>query len=406
MNTENNNLPVNTQEFANIMQTAPAVLTRNEKSVFACNTAGKTLLDTIESLGGINNDEFDKEVSEYIKKVKVTVEEMNTRRKPLTQLLQAVTKRFTSLESEIDLKTAESIPSKLQKLRDQYAARKLAEQKAKEEAARRAQAIENEKASYKADITVLLDNAYSSYVENHISYINGLYERTTLDNYGDQLKKLTEVSALFVWANFVQSVKDNITTYYLSADVRTGIKNEVATSKKSEYSERYPFEIEDLKVSLIERMPSKRKALEEEYILRQQDAEAAAKAEEARKTREAEQTRKAEEERKRQEEETKRKVEAEKQAAEAQAAFNFMNEAAPVSQVKAKVKKKIVVNNPRGFVEIYQLWITKEGFNLPIPELEKIHKKMISFCEKEANKDGGEIIKSAFVQYEDDVKAK
>jgi hypothetical protein len=404
--TENSNLPVNIREFTSVIQTAPDVLRRNETSVSACNSAGQALIDTIESCGGITSDELDADVAKFIDKVKLTVKNMNDRRKPVTQLLTAISKQFTTLEAEIDLKSADSIPAKLQKCRDQYAAKKIAEQKAREEAARRTQAIENEKASYRADLSVLLGQAYSAYVGKHISYMQSLYDRATLDNYSDKFNEIKNMSTVFSWTDFAGTVKDGIVTYYLGEDERKNIKREVSALKRSEYAESYAFEIEEMKDSVIERMPSKRKALEEEYILRQQDAEAAARAEKERKAREAEAVRKAEEESKRRGSEAKARAESEKQAAEAQAAFNFMNEAAPTSQISAKVKKKIVVNNPRGFVEIYQMWITKEGFNLSIPELEKIHKKMITFCEKEANRDGGETIKSAFIQYVDDVKAK
>ena len=51
------------------------------------------------------------------------------------------------------------------------------------------------------------------------------------------------------------------------------------------------------------------------------------------------------------------------------------------------------------------MWFLGEGASLSIDELEKIHKKMLTFCEKKANKDN-EFITSAFVEYIDDVKAK
>ena len=403
----NNNLPaINVNEFTNIMQTAPDVLQKNELSVSKCNEAGKALVDTIEANGGINSDELDQEVAKYIDKVKTTLKNMNERRKPLTQLLQSVTKTFTTLEAAIDLKTADAIPAKLQKLRDQYAAKKIAEQRAREEEARKAQALENEKASYRADLIILLEKVYTTFVSNGIAYLQGIYERTTLQNYNDSFKSLQDEKAEFSWAGYVAEVKDNITTYYLSGEARTAIKNEVAAMKKKEFAEKYTFEIEELKQSLLDRMPSKRKALEEESELAKQNAELAAKVEAERKRREQEESAKVEAERKRQEDAAKVKAEAEKQTAAAQAAFNFMNEAAPVTQVKAKVKKKIQVLNLKGFIEIYQLWFIKEGASLSIDELEKIHKKMIAFCEKEANKDGGETIKSALIEYVDDVTAK
>ncbi len=402
-----NNLPtINVNEFTNIMQTAPDALQRNELSVSKCNEAGRTLIDTIESIGEINSDDLDTEVSNYINKVKTTLKNMNERRKPITQLLQSVSKTFTSLESAIDLKTTDSIPAKLQAFRDRYAAKKIEEQKQREKEARKAQALENEKASYRADLIVLLENAYTAFVNKSIAYLQGLYDRTTLENYNDLFTSLKNEKAEFSWTGYVAGVKDNIVTYYMNAETRTAIKNEVAALKKVEFSERYSYEIEKLKQSLIDRMPSKRKALEEEAELAKRNAELAAKVETERKQREQAEAAKIEAERKRQGEAAKVKAESEKQTAAAQAAFNFMNEAAPDIQIKAKVKKAIRVLNPKGFIEIYQMWIMREGLNLSMDDLEKIHKKMISFCEKEANKDGGELIKSAFIEYVDDVKAK
>jgi hypothetical protein len=402
-----NNLPIKIEEFTGVMREAPGILTRNETSVSACNMAGQTLLDTIEADGGINSDELDRDVSEYIKKAKITVGKMNERRKPITQLLTAVSKRFTSLESEIDIKTPGSVPFRLQKARDLYAARKLAEQKAREEAARRAQALENEKISYRSDIAGILDSAYAKYVEKHISALSGMSDRVTLDNYNQQFKSISESACSFNWSDFVlNNVSDTITTFHMTAETRKAIKSEVAAAKKKEYAERYAFEMGELKQSIIEKLPSRRKALEEEAELQRQDAEAARIAQQERIAREAEEKRRQEEERKRQEGAARRKAEADKATEEAQAAFDFMSATAMEAAPKVKVKKKIQVTNPRGFLEIYQLWMMKEGLSLPMDELEKAHKKMIAFCEKEANRDGGDTIQSAFVKYVDDVRAK
>ena len=104
MDTQANNSLIKVEEFNQIMQSAPATLQRNQTSVSTCNQAGQTLLDTIEAEGGISSDELDAKVSEYLAKTKITIENMNKRRKPLTQLLATVSKSFTSLESAIDVK--------------------------------------------------------------------------------------------------------------------------------------------------------------------------------------------------------------------------------------------------------------------------------------------------------------
>lgn len=405
MDTQGNNSLIKVEEFNSIMQTAPGILQRNQASVSACNNAGQALLDTIEAAGGITSDELDTEISEYLTKAKITVENMNKRRKPLTQLLAYVSKSFTTLEGEIDIKSSVTIPFKLQQARNKYAAKKIEEQKKREEAARRIQLAEQEKAQYKADITLLLENTYANYVSRHINALNGMYDHATLATYNDACRLIKETNTSFNWTDFAKNVKDTFQTFYMDAATRTGIKNELASIKKVEFAKRYSFELDDLKQSLIDRLPSLRKQLEEQEELRRTNAEEADRQAEQRKKEQQDQLRKMDEERKRQEAEAKAKADAEKAAAEVQAAFDFSAASMSPTPTKAKVKKKIQVTNPQGFLQVYQMWFTREGINMSMEDLEKVHKKMISYCEKVVNKDG-EQIQSAFVKYVDDVTAK
>lgn len=405
MDTQNNNLPFKPNEVVNVLQTAPDILTRNEASVSACTNAGQALLDTIEGTGGISTDEVDTAVQEYIAKSKKTVENMNARRKIITQMLTAISKRFTLLESSIDIKSAGTIPHKLQLARNKYAAKKLEEQKKREEEARRIQMAENEKAQYKAEITVLLENAYTNYVSRHINALNGMFNHATLATYNDAYRQIKEANTTFNWTDFANNVKDTVQTYYMDAATRTRIKNEIASTKKVEFANRYSFELDDLKQSLIDRLPSLRKQLEEQEELRRTNAEEAARQEEIRRQQQQEQARRQEEERKRREAEAKAKADADKAAAEVQAAFDFSAASMPSTPAKAKVKKKIQITNPQGFLQVYQMWFTREGINMSMEDLEKVHKKMITYCEKVMNKDG-EQIQSVFVKYVDDVTAK
>ena len=398
MDTQNNNLPFKANEVISILQTAPDILARNEASVSACTNAGKTLLDTIEGNGGIGTDEIDTAVQEYLAKSKKTVENMNNRRKPLTQMLTAISKRFTTLEGSIDAKSKGTIPYLLQMERNKYAAKKLEEQKRREEEARQRQLAENEKAQYRADITVLLDTTYAAYVEKHINALNGIFNRASLATYGDVCRQITQTSTGFSWTDFVKNVVDNKQTFYMDGETRKAIKNEIAILKKKEYSDRYAFEIEGLKQSLVDRLPSLRKQLEEQEEIRKTNAIEAARLEEERKRKEAEERQKAELE-------ARAKAEAEKATAEVQAAFDFSAASMSPTPTKAKIKKKIQVTNPQGFMQVYQMWFMREGINMSMEDLEKIHKKMISYCEKTANKDG-ERIQSAFVKYVDDITAK
>jgi hypothetical protein len=403
----NTQLALNPESIGSVLQTAPDILKRNELSVSRCNAAGQSLLDTIEAEGGhIASDDLDANIKEYIEKVKATVTEMNARRKPVTQILTEVSRRFTTLEGDINLKGAGTIPYRLQVFRDRYAAEKLAEQRRREEESRRKKLAEDEKISYRAEITRILDDAYAKYTGDIRENIMATYNGVTLENYDRNLRDLHQIDNAFVWNDYVKFVKDSIVTVYMDTETKNIIKQEVARTRKAEYVNSFNNEFLELKASLIERMPSKKKALEEELELRRKDAYAAAQAEVARRKRESEEAARAEEERKREEESRKLKAETERKTAEATSMLNFMNDAIPQTTVKAKVAKKIQVLNPKGFVEIYNLWFMHEGINLPMTDLEKVHKKMITFCEKEANKDDGTTLKSAFIQYVDDVKAK
>lgn len=405
MDTKGNNSLIKVEEFNSIMQTAPGTLQKNQTSVSACNNAGRALLDTIEASNGISSDELDTTVAEYLAKAKITVENMNKRRKPLTQLLAYVSKSFTTLEGEIDIKSSGTIPFKLQQARNKYAAKKLEEQKKREEEARRVQMAEQEKAQYKADITLLLENTYSNYVTRHINALNGMYSHATLATYNDVCRQIRDANTAFNWTDFANNVKDSFQTFYMDAATRNGIKNELASIKKKEFAERYSFEIEGVKQELVDRLPSLRKQLEEQEELRRTNAEEAARQEEIRKQQQQEQARRQEEERKRREAEAKAKADAEKAAAEVQAAFDFSAASMPSTPTKAKVKKKIQITNPQGFLQVYQMWFTREGINMSMEDLEKVHKKMITYCEKVMNKDD-EQIQSVFVKYVDDVTAK
>lgn len=406
MDVRDNNQLVKVEEFNNIMRSAPAVLQRNQTSVSACNQAGQALLDTIEAAGGINTDELDTAVAEYLAKTKITVDNMNKRRKALTQLLSNVSKSFTTLEAAIDVKSSVTIPYRLQQARNKYAAKKLEEQRRREEEARRAQMVENEKAQYRSDISLLLERTYGDYVSRHISYLNGVMNRATLSTYDESVRLIKEASTDFSWSDFVKGVNDTFTTCHITAETRKSIKNEVASQKKVEFARRYAFEMDELRQSLIDRLPSLRKQLEEQEALRRTNEAEAKRMEEERQRKAREEAARLEEARKRQEEEARAKAEADKAAAEVQAAFDFgaANAVSPATQ-KVKVKKKIKITNPQGFLQVYQMWFTREGINMSMEDLEKVHKKMITFCEKIANKDG-ETIQSGFVKYVDDVTAR
>lgn len=404
--TQTANLPIKVEEFTSIIQTAPDMLSKNQNSVVRCNDAGKTLLDTIEGAGGIiTSDDLDAKVSDFIDKAKVTVKKMNERRSPLTQLLTRVAKEFTTLENEINPTNASSIPARLQVFRNNYAAKKLAEQKAREEAERKRQAEENEKSEYRADLSLSLQKYYSKHFEGKAVELSDLFSGLTLENFENDSKKIAEFSTVYDATEHFKGFKDEFRFVYLDEKAITAIKREVVPGLIIEYQTKFRNDIQSMKDDFVIRLASKKKELERIEELKKQDADAAIRAEAAAKEREAEAERNREADRKRREAEEKTRLEAQAAQADMLASFGATAAAIPTSIPDAKVTKKIKVNNAKGFLEVYQMWFLGEGASLSIDDLEKIHKKMLTFCEKKANKDN-EFITSAFVEYIDDVKAK
>ncbi len=394
---------IKVEEFTSIIQTAPDSLNRNQTSVEKSNQAGQCLLDTIQGAGGLN-DALDTEVAKYLDKIRVTKAKMEERRKPLTQLFDQIRRTFTTLESNIDLKDGMTIPGKLSFMRDQYAAKKFAEEKKRKEESLRKANIDNEKVSYKNALELELNRYYNAYFNSQSGDLASAWESITFDNYDIKAKLIRGWSLVYPIEHFNQFRKE-LTTYYLDAMTKGAIKAEAFSGKYESFSQQYRFDMEDLRQSFIDRLSSKFKELQENEELRKTNAKAAEQAEKERKDREEKERQQRELEAKQKEEKQKIDSLAAAQVGQMNSLFDASAATLAPAPIKAKVTEKIKVLNPAGILEIYQMWWLNEGQSLPIEELEKIHKKMITFCEKKANKEDAHI-KSQYVIYEEDVKAK
>lgn len=403
MNPENQLIKV--EEFTTILQTAPDAIATNKNSVARCNDAGKTLLDTIEAIGEIDNDELDAKVAEFIEKAKITVKKMNDRRSPLTQLLTRISKEFTTLENEINPTNKDSSAGLLQVYRNNYAAKKLAEIRKKEEEARKLRKAEEEKKNYRSHLILGLEEHYSKYFNHCSKQLISLYDNITLESFDSSAEQINVFSTVYPVNEEFSKFSDNFYAVHITNEDKTTIKKEIIPGIMKSCVEKYANEISEIKDSLLIKLPARKRELEQIEELRKQDTEAAKRAETAAEERAKEEERKREEERKKQEAEAKTKAEASAQQADIFSYFNAVAAEIPTTTPNANVTKKIIINNAKGFMEVYKLWFLGEGINMSLEELEKIHKKFITFAEKTANKEK-EFIKSPFVEYIDDVKAK
>ena len=390
-------------EAKNILSSFPDIMGKNTNSVKKCNEAGQALLDTIEGEG--MNETIDQATADYKKKVSVTLKNMDERRKPITQIFDRIRSFFTSQEKQIDPKDPSTIPGKLVIKRNEYAKFKYEEeQKRKREAEQRAR-IETEKANYRQIIGDSLLSYFNQYLSSKVSELQGIFSNLTYENFDREVIGITVFQTDYPKSHFDKFSADSA-TYYISQETKKEIRREVLEGKYEQYAQQYKAKIVSVKQDLTDRVSSKRKELAELEQLRLANAEEAAKAEELRKQREKEAAAKRMEELKKEEEAAKQ--EAALKAQQSSIGSLFMEAAASIAPppTNAKVKEKIVILHQQGYLEIFQMWWINEGQTLPVEELEKIFKKMITYCEKQANGKDQKHIESKFIRYEADVKAK
>lgn len=393
---------IKVEEFTSLMKSAPDALGKNQKSIANCNSAGQAILDTIQGEG--MTDELDAKAAEYLKKVNITITNMKNRRAPVTQLFDRIRSIFTTDEKAIDPKDKSTIPGKIAAERDKYAALKREEERRKQQEMQRQANIEKEKGTYRLAIEQAINTHMSSYFAEQQKNLSHIWESITLATFELKEKSIRGWSTLYPREHF-DTFNQDITTYYLDAQTKANIKAEILSNKYSAFSQQYKFDMEDLRQSFIDRLSSKKQELIEEEELRKKDAEAAAKAETERKQREEEERKQRELEIQQKEHEQQQKAESSIQSAQMNSLFATAAASVTTRTSKAKVTERIKILHPAGFLEIYQMWWINEGQNLTIEELEKIHKKMISFCEKKANSDDEMKIKSKYIRYEEEVKA-
>lgn len=393
---------IKVEEFTSLMKSAPDALGKNQKSIVNCNSAGQAILDTIQGEG--MTDELDAKAAEYLKKVNVTITNMKSRRAPVTQLFDRIRSIFTTDEKAIDPKDKSTIPGKIAAERDRYAALKREEERRKQQEMQRQANIEKEKGTYRLAIEQAINTHMSSYFAEQQKNLSHIWESITLSTFELKEKSIRNWPTKYPHEHFDSFNKDT-PTYYLDIQTKNDIKVEVLSNKFTTFSQQYEFDMEDLRQSFIDRLPSKKQELIEEEELRKKDAEAAAKAEAERKQREEEERKQRELEIQQKEQEQQKKAESSVQSAQMNSLFATAAASVTTKASKAKVTERIKILHPAGFLEIYQMWWINEGQNLTIEELEKIHKKMISFCEKKANSDDEMKIKSKYIRYEEEVKA-
>ena len=390
---------IDTAALTTIIDQAPAILMENMSSHDKAIAAGEKYLAIIEQ-GGMN-DQLDQVLAGYLDKIRITHKTMNERRKPFTQIVSEVAKRFTSLEGDLDPAGKSNIFFKIQARRNEYASSKIADQQKREAEAREKLEKEKERISIESFAENTLRQAVASYTATFKAKMNNIFESLTLQNVDHGAEQFAGIEQV----NPSLLPLPGIPRYnYTSLDEAVDIVTKIRMNQEliAELKEDYKKEVVALRKELIDKLPSKKAELQAIAL--------AGKEEAARLQLEAENRKKEAESKLNQETEARAKQAAEdalakEQAAQLDAAVNVQAE---LFQEAPKVKEgcEIVVNNIMAWQLIFTFWFEREGKTLPVEKIEKkTMLQMKSFCESFYIKTGEEI-KSQLLEYKIIYKAK
>ena len=388
------------ENIQTIVSAAPQSYSDNKLSCERCISAGQSILNTITTNGGMT-DELDKEAALFIEKARKTVKKMNEKRSPVTKLFDDIRREFTVIENAIDPTKVDTIPYKLQQYRNQYAAKKRAEEEKRRQEEYKRQQAEQARVKLRQDIEGDFKAQFQTYLNQSINWLTTKDNSVTLENYNTVYSEIKNFSVSLP-ADWLHNLH---TLIRIPANISVDELRQFETDTKErlgkQFTEQYTEEIQDNKDFILDRLPSKKANLER---MAQADATEAARVKAEMEERQRKEAEEREAERKRKEEEEKQKAEMARQQAEMNGLFS---EQASMQnyQPKVKVTQKIELLNPEGIMPILSMWWSKEGCTLSVEELSKLFKKQITFCEKLANKDSV-YIENESVQYIDDVKAK
>lgn len=391
------------ENIRDIISSAPNTYAANTQSHDRCLAYAQDLLGRIQATG--MTDELDQEAATFLTKTRATVKKMNEQRSHLTKLFDNIRTEFTKLESDLEDK-GHTLPAQIKTERDAYARKKHEEAERRRREEQQRQALQMAKESYTADVEAEFRKNVSDEIVSQYNRMTEAFQRCTLDNI-DLLEKELRESVCVLHADYFTSMTCRThvpAAFYGYPDLAPEIRWHVLGAIEPQLREQFTFEMQSNVQSILDLIPSKRAELQRMATL---DAEAKAKAEEQMRQREAEMARQREEQQRKAAEAERVKEETAKQQAAIGGLFDQAAAAMPTYQPKTSIKKRIIIDNPQGFLAVVNMWWYGEGCTLTVEELSKKFKTMLTYCEKQANdKTDPQFIDNPYVRYEDEVKAK
>jgi hypothetical protein len=382
----------------NIFQTAPEILNTNTVSREKACEAGNALLKNADNVG--MSDRLDEQMSMFISRAKKTVETMNERRKPFTQLITMVQKKFTGLEKEVS-----DVVKNVQERRDAYATKKIEAQKERERIERERLEKERLTIQLRKSIETKISNSFIADCQTAKQLLFDKFNSATIDGIDVIHREIETFSEDYTYvAPDFNKGKTHAFQYggaTFTVEEITSITAECASAVSGDFKARYKAEISALKRELIDKLPSKLHEL--------QELAKSAVTERERLEREAAERAAAERERlKREAEEAAAKAAAEAELRATAETINAIAESEVSMEAKPEVKEgyEIEIKKNGGWLLIVQFWYEKEGKNLDNAKIAKItFDRMKRFCETYALKNEEKIV-SPLIEYKPVYKAK
>lgn len=388
-------IPISDQEFRSIIEAAPQALEINTEITRKAIASGESILSFVDNNG--MSDEVDTKINAYQVKVKERLQEMYDRRTPLTKLFDKVKSAFTEQENQLSPKNSDSIYSKLQKKRDEFATQKENKRKAREAEISRKQEIEKAKIDLLGEAKVDLDRQFGRFLEEAKRDILDYFNAITIENAEFQKDCINSFSEVYRKEIFREISIDIHQNPLLKWEETMAIKEDAKVGKYEEYAYVFKTTIANFKAEMLQQVPGKVKYLQD---LKAADTESKKRMEEQEKRRKEEQDARLAKEREDAEKAAAAKAEAEKQNAITEQAFNNVTEVLENTSGSGAVESyEINVLKPAGWVLIFQKWFEKEGITKDNATIEKKSlRQMKAFCEK-LYKSSSEKIESPFLEY-------
>lgn len=292
-------------ELPAIAANAPAVLAKNTNYVNRGVKKGQGLLDTIESMGGgaQMDPDLDAACNEYLLEVKKAIDIMNTGSEPITKMLTAIHKEFTSLRNTIDWKKDGTVPFKIQEARNELARAVAAEQRRQEQALLNKQRADKEKIDILAAVELKVRTRFNEILFTGKKMFNDVFNGMTLDNVSDVTDRINKIPDIYHQSKFneINEINAGVTAVYIPATELASIIYDARASLYPECSKAFTEEMTALRLGLLDMIPARvaelkeiakagkkeQERLQKEAELRQRQADIDLEAENQRKANEA-----------------------------------------------------------------------------------------------------------------------